>query len=292
MQMRVLAILRAEQFSPRSVDKDRAIMAAVSSRLRAAGHEVTTVSESRLHADGSDETQRPADRSSESHQATTGNYDLVLSMGRLPQTLAWLQQLTVPVVNAPEGVVRCRRSTAERFMAEAGVPLPPRRGPHGCWLKRADAAAQSAGDVVYCADDAALQSAICRFRMRGINDYTVSAHVEGDVVKFYGVAPPPSAADSTEATPGFFRYYYPTDDGDTKFGNEDRNGPAHHYTFSTEALQQAAEHLAATIGIKVYGGDCIIRPDGTFCMIDFNDWPSFSRCRDEAAEAIASLVMS
>lgn len=48
---------------------------------------------------------------------------------------------------------------------------------------------------------------------------------------------------------------------------------------------------AGAVVVDVYGGDCIVRPDGTFCVIDFNDWPSFSRCRGEAAEAIARLAL-
>ncbi|MFS6554926.1 hypothetical protein VPJ68_05445, partial [Parabacteroides distasonis] len=40
----------------------------------------------------------------------------------------------------------------------------------------------------------------------------------------------------------------------------------------------------------MYGGDAIVTADGNFVIIDFNDWPSFSRCRDEAAEAIAEYV--
>ena len=30
---------------------------------------------------------------------------------------------------------------------------------------------------------------------------------------------------------------------------------------------------------------------GSFVLIDFNDWPSFTRCRSEAAEAIRQLVL-
>jgi hypothetical protein len=48
--------------------------------------------------------------------------------------------------------------------------------------------------------------------------------------------------------------------------------------------------LAAAVGLQVYGGDCIVTVDGAWYMIDFNDWPSFSRCREEAAEAIAGLM--
>ena len=31
----------------------------------------------------------------------------------------------------------------------------------------------------------------------------------------------------------------------------------------------------------VYGGDAIVKSNGTYVIIDFNDWPSFSRCREE-----------
>ena len=47
---------------------------------------------------------------------------------------------------------------------------------------------------------------------------------------------------------------------------------------------------AFTSGDIIYGGDAVVRRDGSFCMIDFNDWPSFSRCREEAALAIACRI--
>jgi hypothetical protein len=164
-------------------------------------------------------------------------------------------------------------------MQQIGTPMPPREGDHGYWLKRGDAAAQSKSDVQYAANQTELNAKIAAFNERGITSYTVSAHVPGDLVKFYGIA-----------GTGFFRYYYPTDDGDQKFGDEARNGAARHYAFSADHLQRAAERLATAVGVDIYGGDCIVRADGSFCMIDFNDWPSFARCRDEAAEAIVGLV--
>lgn len=260
---KVLAILRAEQFSPNSVEKDRAVMMATVALLRAKGCEVTVLSETELCSD----------------DISQGDYSAVLSMGRLPSTLRQLQAMAVPVVNSPEGVARCARSRLEEIMAAAQIPTAPAEGEKGYWLKRGDAAAQSKGDVVFTPDRVALEREIEKFRQRGIDEYTVSAHVEGDVVKFYGVL-----------GTGFFRYYYPTDDGDTKFGDEARNGRAMHYPFETMNLQQASERLAVAVGVAVYGGDCIVRKDGTFCIIDFNDWPSFSRCRAEAAEAIAGLI--
>ncbi|MCR5180185.1 MAG: HAD family hydrolase [Bacteroidaceae bacterium] len=160
------------------------------------------------------------------------------------------------------------------------IPQPPAAGPFGYWLKRGDAAAQSEGDVLFAPDESTLQRHLDHFRQRGIADYVVSAHVPGDVVKFYGVR-----------GSGFFRTYYPTDDGDTKYSHEQHNGPAHHYPFDALQLEADANRLAAAVGVEVYGGDVIVRSDGTYCFIDFNDWPSFSRCRDEAAVAIADRIL-
>ena len=44
--------------------------------------------------------------------------------------------------------------------------------------------------------------------------------------------------------------------------------------------------------MKIYGGDCIVSDDGQIRIIDFNDWPSFAPCRNEAAPHIARCVMN
>ena len=272
---KVLALLRAERFSPNSVEKDRAIMMSVVRHLENRGYDVEVINEEEFVSCHSSLTSRQLQVDAPAEVP----YQVVLSMGRLPETLAKLKGWKTKVINAPEGVERCARSVIESVMRDEHIPKAPQIGYKGYWLKRGDAAAQEKGDVTFAANEAELKEKIDGFRSRGINDYTISAHVEGDVVKFYGVL-----------GTGFFRYYYPTDDGQTKFGDESRNGVARHYHFDDKALQQASERLAAAVGVSIYGGDCIVREDGTWCIIDFNDWPSFSRCREEASRAIASLI--
>ena len=262
--MRILAVSRAERFSPNSVERDRAIFQAVIDRLQRRGDEVFLVSEDSL-----DPPESPV------------SPDVLLTMARRPGTLRWLASFGVPCINAPEGIANCARSRLAAVMERIGTPVPPQEGPDGYWLKRGDAAAQTADDVVYLPDRQRLETAIETMRRRGIADYVVSAHVVGDLVKFYGVG-----------QGDFFRWYYPSDDGQTKFGDEHRNGPARRYRFDADRLQREVRRLAAAVGVSVYGGDAIVRADGSFCLIDFNDWPSFSRCREEAADAIASLVMN
>ena len=262
-------IQRAVEFSPNSVDKDLAILEAVAEQLRGQGHDVILVSE---------DTQGTVPLCFASF-AQEGQSPCVLSMARRMETLQWLKTLKgVRIINRPEGVEGCQRSRLQQVMAQQSIPMPPREGREGYWLKRGDAAAQSREDVVYAVDQQALEEAIRTFLYRGITDYVVSAHVVGDLVKFYGVQG------------GFFRYYYPTDDGQTKFDDESHNGMARHYPFDQQALQQDARRLAEALGVEVYGGDCIVRADGSYCFIDFNDWPSFSRCCESAASAIAALV--
>ncbi|MCR4602378.1 MAG: hypothetical protein K5683_02445 [Prevotella sp.] len=276
--MKILALTRAPQFSPHSEQNDLAILMAVVQLLRADGHEVVVIPETDVPV-GGDVTA-----------------DLCLSMGRLPATLSWLQQMGIHTINRPEGVANCARSVLDRLMREHAIPMPPATGPHGYWLKRGDACAQSSSDVVFCPDKVSLQHAISQFAIRHITDYVVSAHLEGDLVKFYGVLYTSynnkEDVCGMEQPMGFFRHFYPTDDGVSKFGDEQRNGDAHHYDFDLTALQQTAERLARLVGVAVYGGDCIVAADGTFSLIDFNDWPSFSRCRNEAARAIANMVQN
>lgn len=275
--MKVLAIQRAEQFSPNSVEKDNAIMEAVVSRLRRQGHEVSVVRE------GADCLSHVASSSclSAIPSDSSDTFPLIITMSRLPETLEWLKlQQGSRVINSAEGIARCARKEIDALMRRIGTPMPPTEGADGYWLKRGDMAAQTKDDVQYAADHQDLEEKKSQMQARGITDIVVSAHVKGDLVKFYGVL-----------GTGFFRCFYPTDDGGSKFGDEALNGKAHHYAFQTACLHQQADQLAAQAGILVYGGDCIVRADGTYCVIDFNDWPSFSRCREEAADAIVKRVM-
>ena len=242
---RTLAILRAREFSPNAVAKDEAIMMAVVERLRAQGRAVDVVNE-----------REP--------WTLPSGCDLVITMGRLPETLRRLQDVSVSVINRPEGVAHCSRKALQQFMRAHDIPMPPEKGDCGYWLKRGDVAgSMSDDDVVFVADADELKARVDVFRQRGVDDYTVSAHVKGEEMKFYGVL-----------HTGFFRSYSLTDQQATL----------------VPGLCEVAERLAAVVGVEVYGGDCIVRQDGTFCIIDFNDWPSFSWCREEAASAIVSAI--
>jgi len=260
---RAVAVYRAERFSPNSVDRDRAILDAVVRRLRHKGLDVDCVNE-RFLTPGADA-------------------GVFVTMGRETAALDILDGMArrgAVVINSPGAVRACARDVVDGIMRANGIPAAPLHGTSGYWIKRGDEAAQCPGDVCYAACAADRDRVMRGFMSRGISRVVVTAHVEGDLVKFYGVR-----------GTGFFRHFYPTDGGFSKFDNELVNGSARHYGFSAEALRRDAERLAAFVGTEVYGGDCIVRGDGSYAVIDFNDFPSFSVCRDEAADAIAGLVV-
>lgn len=277
--MNILGISRSPRFSPNSVARDRAIFTSVAGELRRLGHDVHTVSE--------DDFQ------------STGDADAIYNMGRGTAFLKALSAgLRVPAVNPPGALLRATRTALTQRFAAEGIPIPesltfrvadtsaealsPFAGacPDGLWIKRGDACAQSAGDVRYLRDGADLDDALRDFARRDITEAIVCAHLRGDLVKFYGV-------EGTD----FFYLYYPTEGKNfSKFGLEAINGAPTGFAFRSEELKACADKAARLSGFIVYGGDAVVLPDGSFRLIDFNDWPSFSRCCAEAARAIAARI--
>lgn len=261
---RIAFMARAAEFSPNSVGKDMAILSAVRRQLQQMGHTC-------------------ADIVLEDMPVEMDHADAYVSMGRRQDTLNWLgdfERVGTPVVNSTASVMLCNmRSTMMRAFEETDIPVPPLLGGDGYWVKRGYGCAESPLDVQYAPDHEAALRMSGEMTARGILDVEIRAHVPGDLVKCYAV----SGTD-------FFRYYYPGDDGDWKFADESRNGRPQHYVFSVADLRSMLQTAARMIQLDVYGADCIIRPDGTFVLIDLNDWPSFSRCREEAAVAIAQRI--
>ena len=267
---KALLIQRAACYSPNSEEKDLAILQEVGCFF----DDAKIIGEGDFVENFSTYNQLI---SVESLGAVNAYYHII-SMARSPKALDCLEQLEqrgIRVLNPSVGIRACQRSNVEKVMRENYLPLPPDKGDDGYWVKRADATAQSKEDVCFCHDWAEVEKIKSTFMQRGITDVVTQAHVKGDVVKFYGV----------EGT-NFFRYYYSGDDTETKFGDEERNGKPQYYSFSSFDLQTDAEKLACLLQTPIYGGDAIIQEDGSYVIIDFNDFPSFSKCRKEAAKAI------
>lgn len=271
-ELTFLGIGRSPRFSPNSVSRDDAILQAVAQELIRMGHSVNCVCEDdcRLQ-DG---------------------VDGIFNMARRRDVLKNLmlaEERGAIVLNSASALLKASRSALTSLFQQQGIPVPhtnfllqERNWPDfPFWLKRGDACAQTVGDVRFLHDEKELETALAAFRTDDIRDLLVCEHVEGDLVKFYGV-------EGTD----FFYYYYPTaEPGFSKFGLEQINGVPSGFSFDVENLKTYADRAARLSGLTVYGGDCIVRSDGSFLLIDFNDWPSFSPCRNDAARAIARRLV-
>ena len=218
--------------------------------------------------------------------------DAVFSMARDATLLSWLaaeERQGCKVINSAAALLRADRTALTRLFVRQGIPVPrtcaaadaPSRLSGPLWLKRGDACAQEATDVCHVRNRAEFEAALRAFAGRGISDVLACEHAAGDLVKFYGV----------EGTDFFFHYHATGGDHFSKFGLERFNGAPAGYDFRPADLKACADRAARLSGLTVYGGDCVVRPDGTFVIIDFNDWPSFSLCCDAAAAAIARRII-
>ena len=177
-----------------------------------------------------------------------------------------------------------RVPTPESRLLEGESPLP--RGASeddlfsACWVKQATEHKTREGDVVFATSASAVRDAVGRLRSLGLPRAVVQRHVEGDLVKFYGVAGGPDAALGGTAGASWFRWFYP------------KEKPVSGHAFDERALGEIACRAAEALGLEVWGGDAIVTPAGEIFVIDVNAWPSFALFRDEAADHIAAHLTS
>ena len=282
--MKILGIRRGTKYSPNLVGNDAAIFTAVVDELRAMGHEVASISENEMT--GFDYTP----------------YGRVFSMARDPFSLVMLEKETdvatqQKFINSIDGILSCTNKAAVATqMLDAGIPQPEfligeQRNLLFCsvedknnialplWLKNCDGSATVADDTVFCTSEKEFNRAFKQMEEREVNLWMVQEHKHGDLIKFYGV----------EGTDFFYWSY--ASQGHSKFGLEAVNGKEKGYSFQSERIKLYADMLAKKLNVPIYGGDAVIDEEGKFWFIDFNDFPSFSSCREEAAEAIAKRIV-
>lgn len=275
--MKVIGVSRGIQYSPNHVGNDAAIFHKVMDELSAAGCTVECYSEQEFW-----DVPMP--------DSPVVVVDMARDVRTLDKLHRW-ERAGIPVVNSPRGIENCvRRPMTERLL-QHGVPHPvswmlPVEGADissltfPCWVKRGDSHALVKEDVSYAETAEQVGAILADFRQRGILSAVVNEHLQGDLVKFYGVQGSP-----------FFHWFYPSPCSHSKFGLEAVNGVAKGHPFDTNILKLYADEAARVLDVPVYGGDAVVMADGRIKLIDFNDWPSFAPCREEAGVAIARYVL-
>ena len=275
MKHKIIAIYRSQQHSPNLSSADTRIMNKVVEALKKEDYEIVSVAEEEF-------VERDAVAV------------IIINMCRTEKALNKMQRLAntgVLVINSPQSICNCSRRKLYNIFTENGIPIPPTQivkttaesseieVSFPCWIKLPDAPTTKKEDIYYITTREELSVALCEFNERGEEEVVLSQHLSGDLVKFYSV-------EGSQ----FIHTSYPTIEQHSKFGYEDHNDEVKSIPFDRENLLQISQKAAEVTGVKIFGGDCIITPSGEPYIIDFNDWPSFSPCADEASEAIVEMI--
>ena len=273
-KIRVVGVSRGNEYSPNHVDNDAAILRLAAEALERMGCEVTIYPEKEFVA-----------------QNIEGEF--IFDMARDRATIERLKKLEdggALVVNSAYGIDNCVRQQMTELLVANEVPHPrsfiistdekftpsvvPLLG-----FKRGNSHAMVKEDVVYveCREEA--EVVMADFRKRNIPVAVVNEHLVGDLVKFYGV----------QGT-NFFYTFYPTEQSHSKFGLESHQRSHERFPVRCQAASGIRQQGSEVLNVPVYGGDCVVSATGEIRIIDFNDWPSFARCREEAGPEIAKCI--
>lgn len=278
-EIKIAGIMRAGAYSPNHIGNDAAIFNLTTEQLRKRGCEVKVYSEEQFIAGEVKE-------------------DIIVDMCREHRSMVLLQQLEdagALVINSGYGIENCTRERMTRILLGSNIPYPDSlivdtdevvkdrmvaAKMDRAWIKRGDFHAMHKEDVSYVRHPEEAQEVLQEYFLRGIKRAVINRHLVGDLIKFYGVRDTP-----------FFYWFYPFDEGHSKYGHEAVNGHSRGIEFDDAGLRHICQQAADVLDVIVYGGDCIVDPDGTIRIIDFNDWPSFAPCRQEAAPHIAKAII-
>lgn len=263
--MKIATIARDTAHSPQMEKQDAAILKSIEQELVAMGHCTTRLNE----------------------KEDFRGYDVIFHMSRNCNTLKRLKAMEdngCRVINSPTAVENCSRIKFMTILQQNKIPQPqytlvssnnlPADTRYPGWIKKCEGWAERKEDVAFVTNRQEAINAIAAIDGKAI----FCNHIKGDVIKFYGVME------------NFFTHCYPNPEK-TKFGWERINGVPRQHPFNYERLKETAFAAAKAVGLDVFGGDCIVTPEGKIFIIDINDFPSFSAVRNEAAHEIAKITV-
>lgn len=274
--IKIAGIMRAGAFSPNHIGNDSSIFNIVADQLRKRGCIVNVYTEEQFISNGVAE-------------------HIIVNMCREQRSISRLQACEDAgdiVINSGYGIENCIRERMTRIFIGSGIPYPQsfvvntdeairdtltNAGIGKCWIKKGDSHTMHKEDVTRVRHPEEAQEILQEYFLRGIKRAVINRHIDGELIKFYGIVGTP-----------FFYWLSSTDSS----GRNNRFTEAKAPAFDVERLKSLCTAAADLLDVKIYGGDCIISRNGNMYLIDFDDWPSFAPCRQEAATQIAKFVMA
>ena len=244
--------------------------------------EILRLTGKHLEAKGFQVKLRTADEISEIDEDRPRFVFLMCERVDVLNRLRALEVSGVPHVNSPRAVQNTYRDRMIAVLDEANVSFirsrlvstteRPEPSPLPVWVKRGDVHNTQKGDVVFAPTGAVVESALRGLAERGIARAVVQPHVDGDLIKFYGIG----AGGGPHREPPWFRWFY----------HKDQRVAG--YPMDPRRLARLVRRAASALWLEVYGGDAIATASGDLVLLDVNAWPSFALYRDEASANIAA----
>jgi hypothetical protein len=276
--LKIAGIRRDKQYSPDHVPEDAAIFDQTVENLRKMNCEVREYSESEFQESFIEE-------------------NIIFNMARDVRSVRKLQDLEAQgkkIINSGYGIENCMRAKMTHLLIANKIPYPKSlivqtNKPFSpevdfikncrCWVKKGSFHTRYE-NVTYAGCMADVENTIREYASNGIPVAVINEHIEGDLIKFYGVK-----------NSAFFHWFYPTNASNhSELSLETINGKAIGIPFDVEHLKKISNRAAKVLNIQIYGGDCVVDKTGNIRIIDFNDWPSFASCRADAAVHIAQFI--
>ena len=274
----LVGIFRETLHSPERVFDDFEILRLTGEALRANGVEVDLARPERIASS--------VERSAEPPPEVVF---LMCEQERILTRLSEWEVLGTVLVNSTQSIRNTYRHRMIPLLSAGGVPFPKSEllrtsGPlertqfrssfletKPLWVKRGDVHNTQQGDVLMACSFESVSEQLRALRSRGVSQAVLQEHVEGDLIKLYGIG---------QSAETWFRWFYHRDQNLMRYG------------FSEEALREVFFGAAKILGLEIFGGDAVVGRDGSIHVIDINAWPSFALFRGEASEAIARHILS
>jgi hypothetical protein len=274
----LLGIFRETLHSPDRVFDDFEILRLTAEVLRAEGVDVELIKPEQISADWWSDSQPEI-------------AFVMCEQERMLEPLCSWEHRGTTLINSAEAIRNTYRHRMIPLLSTASVPFPSSEliatgSPNwekrlrmrfrsanirAVWIKRGDVHNTQDGDVSLARSAEEALALVSAFESRGVTRAVLQEHVEGDLVKLYGIG---------ESGETWFRWFYHKD--------QRLKG----YPFLEHELKDTFFRAAKALKLEIFGGDAVVASDGSVYIIDINAWPSFALFRREASAAIARHIVT
>lgn len=221
---------------------------------------------------------------------------LTFNMGQgdnVLNTINELQKKGVTVVNSTKAIKNCFRIDLYNNLKKRNIQIPsfylcetiddveaiPEiEWTDGMWFKRGDFHAVNDNDVKYFKNHEQFIEFTNVFTEKTKISFILQKHTRGHLFKFYGVQN------------SFLSFRYLGKSGFDRYNLVNDNEKKLDEKLKT-VIEKLVHEIAVDLHLDVFGGDFILTENNEIYLIDFNDWPSFRTCNQEAAKYISSYAL-